>query len=75
MDELAQSGSLNASLEVEEGVKEKAENAKTETEMTKRDESTTQEPTKRVKNIREWSDRAYAVIHECLEDPGGEPRQ
>ncbi len=56
-------------------MKEKAENAKTEMETTKHDESTAQEPMKRARNIREWSDMAYAVIHECLEDPGVEPRQ
>ncbi len=56
-------------------MKEKTENAKTEMEMTKRDVSTAQELTKCAKNICEWGDMAYAVIHKCLEDPRVEPRQ
>ncbi len=69
MDESVQSDGLNASFVVEDDVKEKAENAKTEMEMTKRDMSNAEEPVKWVKNIREWGNQAYAIIHECLEDP------
>ncbi len=29
----------------------------------------------RAKTIQEWSTRAFAVLHECLDDPGAEPRQ
>ncbi len=75
MDESAQSDGLNASFVVEDDVKEKAENAKNKTEMTKCDVSNAEELVKRVKNIREWGNQAYAIIHECWEDPGGEPRQ
>ncbi len=75
MDELTQSDGLNASFVAEDDVKEKAENAKTEMEMTKRDVSNAEEPVKRAKNIREWGNQAYAVIHKCLEDPGGKSRQ
>ncbi len=54
MDESAQSDGLDTSFEVEDvedGVKEKVENAKTEMETTKHDVSTAQELMKHVKNI------------------------
>ncbi len=75
MDESAQSNGLNAFFNVDDDVKEKVENVETETEMIKHDMSNAEELVKRVKNIHEWGNQAYAVIHECLEDPRGEPRQ
>ncbi len=75
MDELAQSNGVNAFLNVDDDMKAKAENVKNEMEMTKCDVSNAEAPTKRLKNIREWSDQVYTIIHECLEDPGKELRQ
>ncbi len=75
MESLEQSDGLNVLLDVEGNVNAEAENARNEVEMIKCDTSNTEAPAKRLKNIREWSIQAYAILHECLEDPGREPRQ
>ncbi len=75
MEDLAQSNGLNVSLNVDDDVNAEAENVKNEMETTKRNASNAEAPVKRLKNIHNWSTPAYAVLHKCLEDPGGEPRQ
>ncbi len=75
MESLLQSDSLNVLLDVDGDVNAEAENAKNEMETIKCNASNAEALAKRLKNIREWSTQAYAILHECLEDPGREPRQ
>ncbi len=75
MESSVQSDGLNALLDVDGDMNVEAENAKNETEMTKCDALNAEALVKRLKNIREWSTQPYAILHECLEDPRGEPRQ
>ncbi len=64
-----------ASRFVDGDAKAEAENVKDEMEMNQCGTSTAETPAKCTKTLREWAMQAYAILHECLEDPGREPRQ
>ncbi len=75
MENSKHSSGLNTPLDVDRDAKVEAENVKDELETNQCGTSSAETPAKRAKTIREWAMQAYAVLHECLEDPGKESRQ